>query len=106
MAKFNEKRDGPRTAVLHVELSKPFKVRKSFQMLNSKVHVHQTIEPRNHSPSAQVKDSLKNDRCKSTPSCTSVSGPGFFKQPCGWVLHQHHNHQYKLMNAGLSLLKC
>ena len=43
---------------------------------------------------------------KATPSCTSVSGPGFFKGPCGRALHQHHSHQYKLMNAGLSSLKC
>ena len=45
------------------------------------------------------------DQAKATPSCTSVSGPGFFKGSCGRALHQHHSHQYKLMNAGLSSLK-
>ena len=32
---------------------------------------------------------------KATPSYTSVSGPGFFQRPCGWVVNQHHSNQYK-----------
>ena len=31
---------------------------------------------------------------KATPSCTSVSGPGFFQRSCGRVVNQHHSNQY------------
>ena len=31
---------------------------------------------------------------KTSPSCTSVSGPGFFRRLCGRAIHQHHSHQY------------
>ena len=32
---------------------------------------------------------------EATPSCTTVSGPGFFQGPYTQAVHQHHSHQYK-----------
>ena len=42
---------------------------------------------------------------EATPGCISISGPGFFRGPCGQVVHQHHSHQYKQIRLTWNAIK-